>query len=204
MLETILSWDTQLLLLINHARTDFLDIILYLVSQQYFWIPLYAAVVILLIIYYKKKSWAYILLFLILLLLTDQSSVMIKKSVKRLRPCHEPEIATNVILIKNKCGGKYSFVSSHATNCTGFAVLAWLLLKPFANKKWKKWTMGIILFGLYAFTVGYSRAYLGVHYPIDILTGAILGAFLGWFVYWSSHKIFPTLFSLSLKDNNNG
>jgi len=60
-----------------------------------------------------------------------------KKSVKRLRPCHEPEIATNVILIKNKCGGKYSFVSSHATNCTGFAVLAWLLLKPFANKKWK-------------------------------------------------------------------
>jgi len=63
--------------------------------------------------------------------------------------------------------------------------------------------MGIILFGLYAFTVGYSRAYLGVHYPIDILSGAILGAFLGWFVYWSSHKIFPTLFSLSLKDNNN-
>ena len=66
MLETILSWDTQLLLLINHARTGFLDVILYLVSQQYFWIPLYAAVLILLIIHYKKKSWAYILLFLIL------------------------------------------------------------------------------------------------------------------------------------------
>lgn len=84
MLETILSWDTQLLLLINHARTDFLDIILYLVSQKYFWIPLYAAVVILLIIHYKKKSWAYILLFLILLLFTDQSSVMIKKMCEKI------------------------------------------------------------------------------------------------------------------------
>lgn len=203
MLETILSWDTQLLLLINHARTGFLDTILYLVSQQYFWVPLYAAVLILLIIYYKKKSWAYILLFFILLLFTDQSSVMIKNNVKRLRPCHDPAISSNVIRVKNKCGGKYSFVSSHATNCTGFAVLAWFLLKPFANKKWKKWIMGIILFGFYALPVGYSRVYLGVHYPIDVFFGTILGALLGYLVYWGSQKIFPKLFALTLKNNNN-
>ncbi|HHW58844.1 MAG: phosphatase PAP2 family protein [Bacteroidales bacterium] len=202
MLEVILGWDKALLLLINHARSEFLDVILYLVSQQYFWVPLYVIVLILLIKFYKKKAWAYILLFFILLLFTDQSSVFIKNNVKRLRPCHEPEIKNSVILVKNKCGGKYSFVSSHATNCMGFATLAWLLLKRFANKKWKKTLLAIVLFGLYVFTVIYSRVYLGVHYPIDVFMGTILGALLGYLVYLFSERFFPKLFAFSFKNDN--
>jgi undecaprenyl-diphosphatase len=106
--------------------------------------------------------------------LADQISVLIKNLVLRLRPCHEPSLEGLVHLVKGECGGMYSFVSSHATNSFNVALISLL----FIRKRW--FTISIIL---WASVVGYSRIYLGVHYPGDVICGSLLGALIGWSIY---------------------
>jgi len=126
---------------------------------------------------YKWKT-VYIGLFLgLLFLIGDRASVMLFKDVfERLRPCHSPEIAGLVHLV-NGCGGKYGFLSSHATNSFALALFSGLLLK-----KYYKYVLPLMI--LWAALVSYSRVYVGVHYPGDILCGAILGTIVGISVFW--------------------
>jgi undecaprenyl-diphosphatase len=115
-------------------------------------------------------------LFIILAVtLADQFSVQLFKNiVQRLRPCHEPSLVGLVHLVNGECGGQYGFVSSHATNSFNVALLSLLFIK----KRW--FTISIIL---WAIVVGYSRIYLGVHYPGDVICGSLLGALIGWSIY---------------------
>jgi len=127
---------------------------------------------------FKKLKWAgFLALFFLILLLVfaDQGSVQLFKNVfQRLRPCHNAEIAEYVHLVNNECGGQFGFISSHAANTFALAMFTALFFKniPFS----------IFIFS-WATIVAYSRIYLGVHYPFDVLGGAFFGIFLGFFTF---------------------
>jgi len=166
--------DQQALLLLNSWNSPFFDHVMYAISGRVIWIPLYLAILITLGIKYKRKFLIILLFIILAATLADQLSVAIKNLVERLRPCHEPSLQSLVHLVNGECGGLYSFVSSHATNSFNVALLSLL----FIRKRW--FTISIILWAL---VVGYSRIYLGVHYPGDVICGSILGALIGWSVY---------------------
>jgi undecaprenyl-diphosphatase len=153
------------------------DVIFSWITSKLFWIPLYLVLFFITALKYKWKT-VYIGLFLgLLFLIGDRTSVILFKDVfERLRPCHNPEIAELVHIINGKCGGQFGFVSSHATNSFALAIFTGFLLK-----KYYKYTMVAML--IWAAVVSYSRVYVGVHYPADILCGAILGSIVGYVVF---------------------
>ncbi len=113
----------------------------------------------------------------LLFLISDQTSVKLFKDVfERLRPCHEIDLS-GLVHVVDGCGGKFGFVSSHAANSFAFAIFSGYLLK--SNYKY---ILPLMLF--WAALVSYSRIYVGVHYPGDIIGGAILGSIVGILVFW--------------------
>lgn len=162
-MNSLLNLDTYFFRLINQGGTPFWDPIFLLASNKWAWIPLYAFLVFL--IFKKKKQSGFIALLFITLIIviSDQGSVHLFKNVfQRLRPCH---FLDNVRLVTEGCGGQFGFISSHASNVFGLAVFIGSILdkKTFA-----------LLF-LWAAIVSFSRVYVGVHYPLDILFGMIYG-----------------------------
>jgi undecaprenyl-diphosphatase len=148
---------------------------MYAISGKIIWIPLYLAILIWIGYKYKKKFPVIVVFIILAATLADQSSVQLFKNMfHRLRPCHEPSLQGLVHLVNNECGGLYGFVSSHATNAFNVALLSLMFIK----KRW--YSVSIII---WAAIVGYSRIYLGVHYPGDVICGSMLGAFIGWGVF---------------------
>jgi len=175
MIEKIIELDEQLFLYLNSLHYDSLDTIMFWISEKYTWIPFYA--VLLGIIIWKFKSKAiYILVGVgLVILFADQfTSGFMKPYFERFRPCHDPDLEGMVYLVKG-CGGKFGFASSHAANTFGLATFIFFLFKPIYRYT------GFLF--AWAFVVSYSRIYLGVHYPLDILVGGIIGVLIGWLIY---------------------
>ncbi len=170
MIETLLNWDTQFFLFLNGLNSPFWDPIMVFASGKLTWLPFY-----LLLIFFiaRKHGWKtlwWLVAIALVIVASDQISVGLFKNVfQRLRPCHTPDL-NGLIHIVGKCGGKFGFVSSHAANTFGVAVFLSLLFR----NKWA--TLGLISWAAF---VSYSRIYLGVHFPGDILCGALLGAGIG-------------------------
>lgn len=185
MIEFLENIDRQLFLAINGLNSNAADFLFYWVSQKFTWIPFYIVLLFLGIRSLKNKWWLLILFVPLLVTVTDQASVHLFKNVfLRYRPCHNTELKELVHLVNGYCGGRYGFVSSHAANSFGIAAFMWLIIRQ--NYHYWFW----VLFVAYAGLIGYSRIYLGAHYPSDVFAGAVLGIVSGTFFYYIMQLIF--------------
>lgn len=173
MIEQLVNWDKSLLLYLNGLHNDFWDVVMYWISYKFTWIPFYLFVIFLVIRNYKLRSIDAIICIVLLITISDQVSVIcFKDAFQRLRPCQDPTMQPYIHLVNNECGGLYGFVSGHAANTFAFTFFMIQIL----GKKIKYLSLGMII---WASVVSYTRIYLGVHYPLDVLCGAILGIIVG-------------------------
>jgi undecaprenyl-diphosphatase len=187
MIEKLLEWDQKLLLALNSIHHSALDPVVYLASQTWFWIPLYGVLLWLTIRVYGKDTWIVLAGIAFTILFTDQfTSSFMKPFFGRLRPSHEPALHELLHMVRNLkgeiyTGGLYGFASGHAANTFGTATFFVLLFR--STRPW------IYLLFLWAFLMTYTRIYMGVHYPGDILVGTMIGLLGGWlgfrFCQWS-------------------
>lgn len=171
MINQIKNFDQSLFLFLNSIHHPFFDPIMVFFSSQAIWAPI--------IIYFfwygfKKRGPKAIYLFGLFLILTliasdVTSSYILKNIFERLRPCRQAELLSQIYSFGQKCGGKYGFVSSHASNSIALIIFS---LKTFPQKR-----VLHILFCFIPIVVGFSRIYLGVHFPGDILGGIFIGSF---------------------------
>lgn len=163
--------DSEILVLINSLHNSVLDRVMWWLSDRWIWIPLYLFLTVLVI---RRLGWARgvacLLFVAALITLVDQTcSSVIRPAVCRMRPSNPDNPISAVIHIVNDYrGGSYGFPSSHAGNTFALATFLSLL---FRNR------IGMLLLFLWSLSVSYSRMYLGVHYPGDILAGSLVGAF---------------------------
>jgi len=170
-IEVLEYADKSLFFTLNGLHNPYFDNFMFLYSEKFIWIPFYLAVIYQIIKLSGRKSLWIILSLIIAVTIADLvSSALIKELVQRLRPSRDESLGELVHIVNGYRGGKYGFVSSHAANAMGFAVLTSLL---FRNR-----IFSISVF-FWALITGYSRIYLGVHYPGDIIGGFIVGIFAG-------------------------
>jgi undecaprenyl-diphosphatase len=185
LMEILKQLDTSLFLAINGLHTSFFDQFMFAVSAKLIWIPLYAAVLYVLIKHWKREAIWLVLALVLCIVISDQvASGVLKHLVKRLRPSHAEELKGLVHLVNDYAGGMYGFASSHAANAFGFALLSSLLFKQ------KTYTYAIFAWAL---ITAYSRIYLGVHYPLDIVGGAFIGVLAALICYWLISRYRPSL-----------
>lgn len=176
MIESIKALDTSLFLFLNGLHSPFWDGFMFWVSYKFTWIPLYVILLLLIWKHFKNKVLLLLPIIFLLALATDQLSVHAFKNVfLRYRPCHNLLLQARVHL-NDGCGGTYGFVSSHAANTFALALFLSLLFR-------ERLRYFPLLMLLWASVVSYSRIYNGVHYPADVLGGAIVGCVLAWIFY---------------------
>lgn len=172
--------DTQLFLFLNSLHSPFFDPVMVFITGKFSWIPFYLFLIILIIKQYKWQSVMILLFVALLITVSDQVSVKAFKYVfERPRPCHEADLQSMIHLPTGNCGGAFGFISSHAANAFALAGFLFLLLRR--HFSW----IGIVLFS-YAGIVSYSRIYLGVHYPGDVIVGGLVGTVISvaiWYLY---------------------
>lgn len=182
-LDSLLKADQELFLKINTVYIHpLLDAVYPWFREGNTWIPLYLFIIVLALVNFKQKAFAFILFAVLTVVLTDQiSSSFIKPFFERPRPCRDPILMNQIRMLLNGCSGGYSFTSSHATNHFGFAVYIYLTLGNIIGK-WK------YAFLVWAAVIAYGQVYVGVHYPLDIICGALLGVTIGFIIAYFHNK----------------
>lgn len=170
----LIQWDKNLLLSLNSHHSEFWDGFMWMATDEMSWLVFFA-VVLYAIFKYKGKEFFFVIVAIALtVVLCDQISGLFKYWVERPRPSRELDIMHKIHIVNDYRGGKYGFFSSHAANTLGVAVLISLIMRH--------WLVTTVML-LWAVLESYSRIYLGVHYPLDIITGMAFGALIGFGVY---------------------
>lgn len=170
MIDRLKELDEQLFQTLNGLGHPHLDGLMLFLSAKLVWIPLYLALIFLLYKHYGFNFWKPLVLVIVAVACADQfTSGFMKPFFERFRPCKDPDL-TGMVINVGSCGGKYGFASSHAANTFALAMFYLSLTKI-------RWYWFLVA---WAALVSYSRVYLGVHFPGDILVGGAIGGLLGW------------------------
>lgn len=191
MFDYLNQLDHTLFQSIHHWRNPLLDACMPWVTNRWVWIPLYAFFAFLLWRRFGKQILLIIPVVALLILASDQSANLLKNSICRPRPCYDATLEN--VITPLGCGGHYGFVSGHAANSFAIALFLWLLSGPVkgfaASRNRKAW---LLLFP-WALLVCWSRIYMGVHFPFDLLGGCLVGAFWAIVFYLLYQKVIPAL-----------
>lgn len=169
----LLELDKKILLWLNGFHSPGIDSVMILMTKTIFWLPLYLVLTYLLFKRFKVEGWFVLAAAGLSILLADQiTSGFMKPFFARLRPSQEPGLVGLIHLVDGYKGGLYGFASSHAANTFAISFLIWRVFKD--TSRW-----AALLF-LWALVMSYTRIYLGVHYPGDIIVGVFVGILSGW------------------------
>lgn len=177
MLDQLLQYDSELFLYLNNLGTPPWDGFWLAYTSKINWIPLYA-----LLLYFIYKQWGRntflitVSLVALMILFTDQITNLFKYGFERPRPCHVDAFMNKMRVVREGCGGRFGFFSGHASNSMAAAIFAGLMLR-------QRFKYLIYLMIVWSMVMGYSRIYVGVHYPLDVLCGLLFGAFSGLMFY---------------------
>lgn len=184
-MEQLLSFDRHLFRVVNHQWSNaFFDWLMPWLRNANLWYPLYLFLLLLVVTNFKKNGWWWVLIAVACIALSDfVSSSIIKQHIIRLRPCNEPSISSWVHVLVGYRPQSSSFTSSHATTHFAMAAFFYLTLK----KQLHPWAP---LFFFWAFSISFAQVYVGVHYPLDVTCGGLIGILIGYLSAKSFNKNF--------------
>jgi undecaprenyl-diphosphatase len=179
-IDMLVHSDRELFLWLNGMNAPWLDGIMYWITYKYTWIPMYLGLIVVSLSTDRRKGFIAIVAVLLAVIVADQiTSGFMKPYFIRFRPCHDPAIQSQVHTVAG-CGGMYGFASSHASTSFALAFTWYQILKDRLRHIW--------LIFAWAALYSYSRVYVGVHFPADILVGATIGLTVGWLFTWLYHS----------------
>lgn len=175
LVRQIEQFDKTCFLQANALHNDFFDGFMFWITDKFVWIPLYISILYVIIKNKKRETLLIAIGIILTIVFADQfASGLCKPLFQRLRPSHDPSIELIVHTVRADKGDLYGFISSHAANTFGLAMFTALLFKNI-------WYSCMIF--MWAILNSYSRIYLGMHFPLDILFGALSGVLIAWIFY---------------------
>ncbi|MGB2702197.1 MAG: phosphatase PAP2 family protein [Chitinophagaceae bacterium] len=190
--QKLVRWDQYLFKKINSDWSNpFFDAVMPFLRNSLHWMPLYLFALVFVLANFKMKGLWWFVFFLCTIALTDMTGTYVfKHEFERLRPCNNPALADHLRLLLKQCSGGYSFVSNHAANHFGMGTFFFITFRPLL----KNW----VWFGLlWAGLIAYAQVYVGVHYPLDVFAGSLLGLAFG----ITTGNIFNKRFGFAIFDN---
>ncbi|QZT36433.1 phosphatase PAP2 family protein [Halosquirtibacter xylanolyticus] len=173
LIEALKELDSQLLLYFNGNHSTLWDYVMFTYTYKITWVLFYGILAYHLYKHFGKQMWIIIPMIALTILVTDQTCNLFKYGFARPRPGHDPVIGSLVNIFYKK-GGRFGFVSAHAANSFALSILIYKYVK---NKTFLYYML------IWSAIVSFSRVYLGVHYPGDVICGGLLGVFYGWLIY---------------------
>ncbi|MGM5470765.1 phosphatase PAP2 family protein [Flavobacteriaceae bacterium LMO-SS05] len=177
MLDQLLQYDTELFLYLNNLGNTSWDGFWMAYTTKIYWAPFYAWLLFLIYKQFGQKSFLItIVVVALMILFTDQITNLFKYGFERSRPCHVDALIHKMRIVREGCGGRFGFFSGHASNSMAVAIFVGLLLKD-------RFKYMIYLLIIWAMVMSYSRIYVGVHYPLDVICGMLFGSLSGFLFY---------------------